>query len=172
MPTQIERLEHLDSSKLIDVARNYRQYGYAPELRDRAMALLKERGHDVEHLGATGAFANHAFDRAQELYADFRRHTVSALVSYGLSLGLFIASVISLEAPADSIVAVARWIAQAACLVFLIRAYMSQSAFYRSIGKDDEAESPWVYILLGIPLYILLFFWSRGRMKEEMALIQ
>ena len=44
MTDKIERLKKLDTDKLIDVVKNYRQYGYEENLRNSAISLLEERG--------------------------------------------------------------------------------------------------------------------------------
>lgn len=83
-----------------------------------------------------------------------------------------ISSGLELSETFGTLLSVGRWIAQAAALVFVVRSYLLQASFYTTIGKKGEEESPLAYILLGIPLYIVLFFWSRARMREEMVLIR
>ena len=58
MSDKIEKLKSLDNDKLIDVVKNYRQYGYSNELRTAAIEILDSRGIDQEKLKLTGNFDN------------------------------------------------------------------------------------------------------------------
>lgn len=81
MSVDTERLRGFDSHKLVDVVRNYRQYGYPPAIRDFALGILRDRGHDIAHLEYTGAFSNHDFTRAEALFESFKTSTLLALLS-------------------------------------------------------------------------------------------
>ena len=43
-------LKTLDNSKLIDVVKNYKQYGYDEETRNSAISILEERGVSIQDL--------------------------------------------------------------------------------------------------------------------------
>ena len=55
------KLLNLNDKKLIDVVKNYRQYGYDEELRNTAIELLKERGITKKQLEFTGDFENRTY---------------------------------------------------------------------------------------------------------------
>ena len=54
MMDQLERIKTLSNDKLIDVVKNYRQYGYSDELRNVALEELQERGIDREEPSCRG----------------------------------------------------------------------------------------------------------------------
>ncbi len=64
MTSTIARLKSMENNKLIDVVRNYRQYGYSDELRNGALAILKSREIDELELKLTGNFQNLTYDQA------------------------------------------------------------------------------------------------------------
>jgi hypothetical protein len=68
---KIDRLKNLDSDKLIDVVKNYRQYGYEEDLRTEAITILEERGISKEQLQLTGNFENKKYDNAEDLYKQY-----------------------------------------------------------------------------------------------------
>ena len=80
------RLQSLESGKLMDVVKNYRQYGYDEATRDTAIAILGERGIDREHLQRTGNLTNNAYDLAKAYLAAFNRSSGIAFVLYLLFL--------------------------------------------------------------------------------------
>lgn len=71
MTDKIERLKKLDTDKLIDVVKNYRQYGYDENLRNSAISLMENRRITKEQLKLTGNFVNRTYAFADELYKSF-----------------------------------------------------------------------------------------------------
>ncbi|MBL4604928.1 MAG: hypothetical protein JKY02_04490, partial [Flavobacteriaceae bacterium] len=48
------KLESFDNEKLIDIVKNYQQYGYDNDLRNIAIRILEKRGIDKEQLKLSG----------------------------------------------------------------------------------------------------------------------
>ena len=75
-----ERLNKLDTEKLIEVVKNYRQYGYTAEVRNYALSLLEKQGIDRSDLQLTGNFENKAFNLASDSYDAYNKNSKIAFV--------------------------------------------------------------------------------------------
>jgi len=168
-----ERLKTLDTDKLLDVVRNYRQYGYNEDLRIAAIALLKERGVDEEHLKLTGNFENRTFDFALVIYASFQRNSRVAFVLYGL---LIVAKLLPLVAmDSEMLTGAARFIELGSLIlyvVFLLLSFINQTQFYRVIGKKYGSDGALMYLFFGMPLYVIMYFYFRNQMRQQMKMIR
>ncbi len=171
---QTEKLRTLDTDKLIDVVKNYRQYGYSENIRLTAISILESRGISKEQLQLTGNYDNKTYDRANELYHSFSRNSKRAFVLYGLVL------FISLLTPflylySESLETVFLLIKAGAGLfyfIFLLQSFLDQSQFYKATGQDYGTEGALLYLFLGIPFYLVLYFLFRTQMKNKMAEIK
>src|SRR6476661_4403749 len=81
-----DRIMKLDNGKLVDLVKNYRQYGYQEEIRDFALAVLKRRGISKDDLQFTGNLENKSYNYAHDVFASFKRNTVVAFITYLLVL--------------------------------------------------------------------------------------
>lgn len=171
MNERSDRLQHLTDEKLIDIVKNYRQYGYDEPLRAAALARLEERGITQEMLQMTGNFENKAYDNASGSYMAFIRNSAIAFVFYCLILAAKL-NVLPLEHKYSLVFfSIMFWGLLIAYTVFLVQSFHNQRQFYKTIGKEEEAETGVLYFLVGMPVFILLFFLFKYRMKEQMKLI-
>ncbi len=171
MKEQRERLIQFSDQKLIDIVKNYRQYGYDEALRETALSILEERGIDLEQLKLSGNFENNTYELAQNLYAAFTRNSTIAMVLYGLLIA-FRLIISNLSAVGVIPVLILFWASLIAYLVFFLQSFNNQRNFYKAIGKEAEAESGIVYFLLGMPFFILLYPYFKNKMKEQMQIIR
>ena len=174
MTDKIERLKLLDSEKLIDVVKNYRQYGYDEKLRNSVVEILENRGIDKEQLKLTGNFENRTYDLAQDIYAAFGRNSKIALIFYGI---LLITNILWQIAMRNSEVLgmmtlITFFGSLVLYFVFLVKSFMDQYQFYKAIGKEYGSEGALLYLFLGIPFYIFSYFYFRNQMNEQMKMIK
>jgi hypothetical protein len=80
MTEKEERLKKLDTDKLMDVVKNYRQYGYDEGFRNSAISILADRGISQEQLELTGNFVNRNYDFANEIYKSFSKNSKIAFI--------------------------------------------------------------------------------------------
>lgn len=170
MADQHERLKKLDNNKLIDAVKNYRQYGYDDALRDAAIAILEERGVSKEELKMMGGFENKTYNHADHLFKSFLRKSRIAFVLY---LALFATRTLLLLLPDDAL-----WFAPVALIVtivafplyfiFLISSFINQNQFYKVVGENYGAEGGVLYLFLGMPLYMFMYFYFRNQMRAKM----
>ena len=169
MENKLASLQRLDTPKLIDVVKNYKQYGYDEPFRQQAINILKERGITEQELKLTGNFSNQTFENAASIYGDY---TKNSTIGFSLYLVLLVLPVALTFLGYNLVLVILDWLCYALYIVFFIRSFLNHSDFYKTIGKPGAIGNGFVYFLLGMPLYIFMYFLYRGQMKEEMQAIQ
>lgn len=168
------KLESFDKEKLIDVVKNYKQYGYDNDLRNIAIDILEKRGIDKQELKLTGNFENHSYESAEGIHKSFSRNSKIAFILYVIVLvSNILLSVFALSSEIlASIILIINWIALISYFVFLIKSFMNQSEFYKVIGKENDSSGVLIYVFLGVPFYIFTYFFFRNQMNDEMKMIK
>ncbi len=167
---KIEKLKKLDTNKLIDVVKNYRQYGYDENLRASAFSILEDRGITKEDLQLTGNLENRTYDLADDLYKSFSQNSKIAFILYGILLLTNILIPI-LSRDSDTLGLITLIINIGSLIfyfIFLIKSFLNQNQFYKAIGKDYGTEGVLLYLFIGMPFYIIMYFYFRNQMKEKM----
>lgn len=168
-----ERLKKLDTNKLIDVVKNYRQYGYNEDVRNYALSLLEEQGISKTDLQLTGNLENTSFNYASDLLETFRSNSKLAFLLYVL---LIIVKLIAIWFSPQSgfgnkMLLIAFILCAVLYLIFLIRSFLNQSEFYKTTGEDFGTDGALVYILLGMPFYFFMYFVFQKQMNERLQMV-
>ncbi len=174
MDNKIKRINGLDTDKLIDIVKNYRQYGFEEKVRENALQILAERGVTEEYLKLTGNFENEDYSHAKAAYESFVLNSritfiiyVTLLVSNVLVRFFYIShEVLSLLSWSIS------WLSFILYFVFLVRSFLSHTAFYKAIHQKYSSEIILTYLLLGMPFYLIIYFYYNSEMEERMKLIE
>ena len=172
MPDQRTHLQSFSDARLIEVVKNAKQFGYDDSIRALALEILDQRGISETDLQLTGNLTNYKFDRARELY---NAHTFSSKVAFVAYFVLLVWAIISRFHLIDFY---PRMNYSGFDLVtFLVgvgtmaKAFFDHLNFYKAIGKKVDVGDQLIYVLLGMPFYIVMFFFYRSRMKEELLMI-
>lgn len=171
MNENLERLQKLDDTKLIDVVKNYRQYGYDDQLREAAIQILAEKGIDKDQLQLTGSLENKKYDHANDLFISFQKNSRIAFIMY---LSLIVSrvmvpvSAIHLHEDFSTIFIFTTLIFFILYIVYFIRSFLNQDKFYKVIGQHYGAEGVLIYLFLGMPFYVMMYFFFRNQMKDKM----
>ena len=173
MNDKSERLKAFDDSKLIDIVKNYRQYGYDDNLRNTAIDILKSRGISEEDLKLTGNFQNQQYNSTREIASSYSKNSNLAFLFYA---AFWLTQILMQLFGRNS--AFLGWtflVVNILCLVLflilLIKSFINHNDFYKVIGKELGTGDQIIYLLVGMPLYILMYFYYKRQMKEEMKLI-
>ena len=168
-----ERLASLDSDKLIDVVKNYRQYGYNDEIRNYALVLLEERGITKTDLQLTGNLENANYDYINQVFSSFKRMSNLAFIFYGLIIIIKFILPHILKNPVGSIpfLSVIFILSIVAYLIFLILSFIDQSKFYKLAGDDYGSDGALVYLIVGMPFYIVMYFVFQAQMNDKVKTI-
>jgi len=169
-----ERLKNLDDKKLIDVVKNYRQYGYDENMRATAISILDTRGITKEQLEITGNFDNKTYDYATEFYNSFSKNSKIAFILFVFILMTsFLIPIIAVSSETmATLISLAYWIILIVYFVFLIKSFLDQNRFYKTLNQDYGTEGALMYFFLGMPFYIFMYFYFRKQMKEKMREIK
>jgi lipopolysaccharide export system permease protein len=166
----IDRLKNLENKQLIDVVKNYKQYGYDKEMRDKAISILEERGVSQEHLRLTGNLENTDYNHAIDLYASF---LFNSRIAFALYITILLNSILIPllffgSETFSQFGRVANWAFLIFYFIFLMKSFLNQDQLYKIIDKKAGSENVLVYLLLGVPFYILAYFYFKSQMKEKM----
>lgn len=165
-----KKLNKLDNSKLIDVVKNYRQYDYDDDLRATAISILDKRGIRKDHLQLTGNLENKTYDYAHELFNSFTKNSKITFILYIIllltnSIG---STIFSISESIGLFTVVLNWGTLLGYFIFLIKSFINQTQFYKVIKKGYGIEGALLYLFLGMPFYIFMYFYFRNQMKEKM----
>lgn len=174
MENKIERLQKLNDNKLIDVVKNYRQYGYDEDIRNSAIEILEKRGVDMQNLKLRGDFENKSYDEAESYFKSFEKLSKMAFIFYGLILivNILIPLITNSVESIQYIVLIGFWISLIGYIVTLVKSFISQSKYYKIIGKKENQLNPGLYFTVGMFLYVVMYFIFRKQMKEDINLIR
>jgi len=168
------KLEAFDNEKLIDIVKNYRQYGYDDVLRNKVVKILEQRGLSKEMLKLTGDFENSSYKAAEEMHKTFSRNSIITFILYGIVLlSNILVSVFSPNTETIGVLMlIINWMALIAFIVFFMKSFINQRDFYTIIGKETSSNDILIYFFIGMPLYVVAYFYFRSRMNDEMKLIK
>lgn len=165
MSDQKEKIKKLDNNRLIDVVKNYKQYGYNVELRDIALETLKERGVSEMELKLTGNYENQDYNKAERVYKSFEKSSKIAFILYGI---VFILNLLEVFYYQLTFIPLLSWICLLLYFVFIIQSFIAQNSYYKLIGKVYGSGGLIMYLFLGMPFYFFMYFYFRKQMREEL----
>lgn len=156
----MEHLNNFSDSQLIDIVQNYEMYKYEPIVKDLALEILKKRGitkADIKKLDNKKVAKN---KQIKDTYQAYRRNSLITLISYLLLIAgsFFVNSNLTLG------IFVAIYFVFAG---FLIAAFFKQKSYYKLIDRQDKGLGAFAYIAVGLGFYLIVFIWSRIRLKEH-----
>ena len=173
MKDQLHRLKSLSNEHLIDIVKNYRQYGFDELYRKNSIAILEERGIDRQTLELTGNFQNKNYDYAMDIFRLYKRNSLLAFILSILVWIQIIGIPILYSAPDIlKILLVILIISVIAYFFFLIKSFFNQIEFNRITGKDNSMDMAMMYLFLGAPFYFILYGYFNNLMKEQLNEIQ
>ena len=174
MTNNSDRLKNFNNKKLIDVVKNYRQYGYDENMRATAITILDARGITKEQFELTGNFDNKAYDYATELYESFSKNSKIAFVLFIIILltNILIPIIAVNSELMASLLLILNFLMLIGYFIFLIRSFLNQNQFYKTINQDYGTEGAFMYLLLGMPFYFIMYFYFRKQMNEKIREIK
>jgi len=173
MAEKADILFKMDSSKLIDIVKNYKRYGYDVSLKDTAIQILKERGIDDEMLRLTGNLTDHSYESVNEIYQSFNKSSKLSFVFYGLVfLFILLPAILNITShPLAFLFEGFYIICYCVCLFLIIKSLITYSDFYKALGKHVGAGTYLIFIISGLFTYFIIYFYYRKEMKEDMKMI-
>ena len=121
----------------------------------------------------TGSDKNSKYELSLALYRSYDKNSKIAFALYVLVILLPLLSYLLLNAPNGLgwTYFVLYMITIIAYFIYLAKSMINQSDFYKSLDKKLPSGDLMIYIVLGMPLYIFIYFFYRSKMKEELQMI-
>ena len=169
-----QTLNSYDTKKLIDVLKNYRKYGYSLAYKNTALSLLNDQGITLQQLKLIGEYSNYTFDEAERYYDDMEKHSKLVLILYVISLFFLIPSYLPFlnKYPTLTIITPSISILISIFYFFVfLKLFALRMSFYKLLKKHNIGNSV-LFFLLGIPFYVLVYFFLRKSTLKELNQIQ
>ena len=173
-----EKLRPLSENRLIDVVQNYKQYGYTKGEREVALEILNEIGITKEELIFTGRFENQKHKEALETQASFKKNSQLAFIFYLISGVANIAFAIinnnfdlgeTTELVSKIIVI---GLMNLLFLIYGIKSVINYTRLNKLLDNKLDVSAIGGMSLFGLPLYFILYFYTRNEVKEKMKSIR
>ena len=167
------KLESFENEKLIDIVKNFRQFGLSLNYKQKALKILNLRDISELELKMSGNLSNQKYENALRLYIDFKEHSKLALVLNTLTILLGFGGLVLSNNGMPVIGKILSGIAVLCLLFFLIvfqKTISNQFNFYKLLSIKFLTNS-FVFIILGIPLFVLYRPFFIKKMKEDLLKI-
>ena len=166
-------LESFENEKLIDIVKNFRQFGLSLNYKQTALKILNSRGISEFQLKMTGDLSNQKYENALRLFIDFKEHSKLALVLNILTIILGFGGSVLSNNGIPVMGKIMSGIAVLTLLFFVVvfqKTTSNQSDFYKLLSIKFLTNS-FVFIILGIPLFFLYRPYFVKKMKEDLLKI-
>lgn len=160
--------------KLIDVIKNYRQYDLDITYRNSSVAIMADRGISEQELQFGGNLANEKYETALRQMKAYRENSLLAFKLYFFTLlGDIVGPVLNnngFPAIGTTLFALGL-VATLIYLIFLFKSFSNLQAFYKQT-PDRSNINLYALLVLGIPLYFLIYFYYKNKLKEDIKTIR
>ncbi len=169
----LEKFSSLSDQQLIDLVRNYQQYNYTEGERSLGVDILDSRGITEERLQVLGAFENKDYEAAKEDYASYRKSSKYSFYFYipllFSALGL---PILNNNMEMESWMKFGLIAIIVICGALFLYHYIRSNIFFKNITDATGNESnnklfSTLTSVLGIPLYFVVFFLIKNRLKQD-----
>ena len=169
----ISELDGFDNKKLIDIIKNFRQFGLSLNYKQTALKILNSRGISELELKMGGNLSNQKYENALRLFIDFKENSKLALVLNILTIILGLGGSILAENGIPIIGKIISGFAILGLIFFVVvfqKSTSNQSDFYKLLSIKFLTNS-FAFIILGIPLFFLYRPFFIKKMKEDLLKI-
>jgi lipopolysaccharide export system permease protein len=168
-----DKFTALSDTQLMDVVKNYRQYNYSEGERSLAIGMLEERGISQRRLKVLGVFVNKKYNRAQEAYKRFNKNAKRTFIYYipTLIIGVLLPVLNNnIELSYWTVVGllVALIVSTLVYLYYFIKSIFNYSSLHEALNEKLNGVSVLAILLVGIPLYFLIYLYTLRNAKEKM----
>lgn len=169
----IDQLEHFENKKLIDLIKNYRQYGLGIEQKNIALKILEHRGISELELKMSGNLTNESYENAIRHLNDYHENATLGMLSHTMFLIIGIVGLVLNNNGSAILGKILIGLAILALILFLIifpKVLKYQSEFYKILKKRFMTNNV-IFIILAFPLFFLYRMHFNRKMKEDLLKI-
>ena len=168
------RLNGYSNKKLIDVLKNYRQYGLDSTHKNTALHVLNTRGVSEQELRFGGNLVNETYESALRFKNNYDDNSKIGLLFYGVSAVMLLSGGMlnnnSFPVTGKILIGIG-FFTTVFYIIAFIKTIISQSNFYKTLNKKVITPSI-IFIILGIPLYFLYVLYFNRKIKEDLKQIK
>jgi len=154
----IKRLESMDSDKLRDIVQNYKSYSYDKDVQMASLAILKNRGADINSI-----IDQQDSDYAHDILATFADSSNLTIFSYFLTLLFFGLSLFKDISGLEII--------EISYPILYLRSIIYYFEFYGKLDKKNTIINVFIVILMFF-FYPLMYLPVRKRMEKYVKKVQ
>lgn len=165
-------LNSYDNNKLINIAKNHKEFGYKTIYRNTALAILNKRGITNEQLKFSGNFNNREYEQTINLRNRFEEDAKLTftlyVIAYPISIigGVFKNNWYPSLGLSLLIIGVIFWVL---FIASFIKTVISESNYRKHVGKGLNVNYVLLHVL-GIPLYFIVYFLQKEVLKRDLNL--
>ena len=166
-------LDQFENHKLIEIVKNFSQFGLSLNYKQTALKILNKRGISELELKMGGNLSNQNYENALRNYIDFKENSKLALVFNLLTIVFGLGSSILSNNGFSIIGQTMSGIAILSLIFFVVvfqKTTSNQSDFYKLLNIKFLTNA-FVFIILGIPLFLLYRIFFIKKMKEDLLKI-
>ncbi|WP_299684783.1 LptF/LptG family permease [uncultured Dokdonia sp.] len=176
---EVALLDARSINQLKEIVKNYKQYNYSEALRYGALDRLDALGITKENLKVQGFYENKEYNDAERYYNAYKKYSIVTFIFYGLALLSLIISFTPLLFKTFSgflTREIALLVNIFSSLIYVVFYYISINSFrkiYKSMGKVKEGANAFLVAeILGIPFYLITYFYFKKKIKEDMNTLE
>ena len=166
-------LDQFENHKLIEIVKNFSQFGLSLNYKQTALNILNKRGISELELKMGGNLSNQNYENALRNYIDFKENSKLALVFNLLTIVIGLGGSILSNNGFSIIGQTMSGIAILSLIFFVVvfqKTTSNQSDFYKLLNIKFLTNA-FVFIILGIPLFLLYRIFFIKKMKEDLLKI-
>ena len=168
-----QKFNALSDPQLMDVVKNYRQYNYSEGERSLAINLLEDRGISQRRLKVLGFFENKKYNNAKEAQDTFKKNSKKAFFYYIPTIIIGLALPIlnnNIEMPIWIFISllIISMLCSLVYMYYFIKSLFNYQSIHDALNEKLSGGSILGLILIGIPLYFLIYFYTLQNTKEKM----
>ncbi|WP_439653977.1 LptF/LptG family permease [Seonamhaeicola sediminis] len=170
--TEYDALNSYDNNKLINIAKNHKEFGYKTIYRNTALAILNKRGITNEQLKFSGDFTNREYEQTITLKNKFEEDAKLTLILYVLAYpitiigGVFKNNWFPSLGVSLLIVGIIFW---GLFIASFIKTVVGETNYRKHVGKGINVNYVLLHVL-GIPLYFVVYFLQKEELKKDLNL--
>jgi lipopolysaccharide export system permease protein len=166
-----DRLDGLTVEQLKDAVKNFKQYNYSADFRIAALRRLDEQGYSQEHLHVSGDLFNKDLMEAEKLSGKFRK--LSRITFVTLIIALLLLAVLALvEFQDETATVILVVVALLSLILFYLFLFKSHTVMNKLNELSKNKKVSWLILLVGFPLYFLLYWYMKKQVAENLKNIR
>ena len=165
--------QHFKTNKLIDLIKNYRNYGLSFSHKNKALEVLKIRGISELELKISGNLSNESYESGIRFLETYHENATLASITHIITLVVGILGWIFKNNGLELIgvlMLVLAFFTGVFFLIILRKVFKNQSDFYNLLKKKFMSNNI-VFIVLGGCFFFLFRLYFNKKMKEDLLKI-